>query len=89
MRIECPVNAEFIGKLAALVDQLRSATEGGDWKVDLGGFNQHGKHAEQATREGKFEEALKHYMHAISYMMAELREQSRRTGQAPLSAVLN
>ncbi len=84
VRIECPVNAEFVGKLAALVDQLRSATEGGDWKVDLGGFNQHGRRAEQATREGKFEEALKHYMHAISYMMAELREQSRRTGQAPL-----
>jgi serine/threonine protein phosphatase PrpC len=84
VRIECPVNAEFIGKLAALVDQLRSATEGRDWKVDMGGFNQHGTHAEQATLEGKFEEALKHYMHAISYMMAELREQSRRTGEAPM-----
>jgi protein phosphatase len=83
VRIECSVNAGFIGRLAALVDQLRSATEGANWKVDLGGFNQHRIQAETATREGKFEEALKHYVHAISYMMAELREQHRRTGQNP------
>jgi PPM family protein phosphatase len=84
VRIECPVNAEFVGKLAALVDQLRSATDGGDWKVDLSGFNQHASSAEQAQRAGKHEQALQHYMHAISYMMAELREQSRRTGETPL-----
>ena len=84
VRIECPVNGEFVGKLAALVDQLRSATEDGNWKVDLSGFNQHASRAQQASREGKHQEALQHYMHAISYMMAELREQSRRTGETPL-----
>ncbi|MHB0956412.1 MAG: PP2C family protein-serine/threonine phosphatase [Pirellulaceae bacterium] len=82
VRIECPINAEFIHKLAALVDQLRSATDGPDWKVDVSGFNQHGAQAEKAAREGKFEEALKHYVHAISFMMAELREQHRRTDNA-------
>ncbi|NLX53965.1 MAG: serine/threonine-protein phosphatase [Planctomycetaceae bacterium] len=84
VRIECPVNGEFVGKLAGLVDQLRSATEDGNWKVDLSGFNQHASHAQQASREKKHQEALQHYMHAISYMMAELREQSRRTGETPL-----
>jgi PPM family protein phosphatase len=84
VRLECPVNAPFVGKLAALVDQLRAATDGGDWKVDLGGFNQHAKRGEQAAREGLFDAALKHYVHAISYMMSELREQSRRTGESLL-----
>ncbi|MHB8973827.1 MAG: PP2C family protein-serine/threonine phosphatase [Pirellulaceae bacterium] len=83
MRLECPVNAEFIGRLAALVDQLQSATEGANWKVDFGGFNQLRIQAEKATSAGKFEEALKHDVHAISYMMAELREQHRRTGKDP------
>jgi PPM family protein phosphatase len=83
VRIQCPINAEFIGRLAALVDQLRSATDGADWKVDLGGFNQHAAQAEKATRAGNFEQALQHYVHAISYMMAELREQHRRTGEGP------
>jgi hypothetical protein len=78
------VNAEFVAKLAALDDQLRSATEDGAWKVDLSGFNEQGGRAEQARQEGKHEEALKYYMHAISYMMAQLREQSRRRGEPPL-----
>jgi len=84
VRLECPVNAPFIARLAALCEQLRSATRDDAWIVDLGGFDQHARRAEAATAAGQYEEALRHYMHAISYMMAELREQSRRTGETPL-----
>ncbi len=84
VHLECPVNAEFIQKLSVLVEQLRSATAGGDWRVDLGGFERLSAQAETAAQAGKYDEALTHYVHAISYMMAELREQSRRKGQSPL-----
>ena len=39
VRIECPVNAEFVGRLATLSDQLKAATEGPNWKVDRDKFN--------------------------------------------------
>jgi protein phosphatase len=84
VRVECPVNAEFVQKLAGLLAQLRSATQEGKWRVNLDNFNQFGTLAEQATRNGRYDEALRHYVHAISFMMAELREQSRRRGEAPL-----
>ena len=84
VRIECPVNAEFTSKLASLVEQLRAATDESNWTVDLRPFNKHCAAAEEATRAAEFEAALRHYVHAISYMMAELREQSRRAGGSPL-----
>ena len=83
VRIECPVNAEFVGRLATLTEQLSLATEGSEWKVDRGGFDQLREQAETASREGAFDEVLKHYVHAISYMMAELREQHRRADGNP------
>ena len=52
-------------------------------KSTSAGSTSYSGQAEKATREGQFEEALKHYVHAISYMMAELREQHRRTRQGP------
>lgn len=83
VRIECPINAEFVNRLATLTEQLKLATEGPDWKVDRDTFNQFRTQAEQAARQSAFPDALKHYAHAISHMMAELREQHRRVDGTP------
>ena len=84
VRIECPVNAEFVGRLAALTDQLRSATEGAELESrPRAGSTSCAVRPNRPRAKAQFEEALKHYVHAISYMMAELREQHRRTRQGP------
>ncbi len=58
VKIECPVNAKFTDKLAALVQQLRAATEDEDWAVDLQEFNTQCRAAEKAAAAGQFESAL-------------------------------
>ena len=81
--IDCPVSNTLTDRLAALVNQLRSATEGEQWTVDVQGFDVQCRAAEQAVGEGQYESALRHYVHAISYMMNELREQSHRANGKP------
>ena len=82
--VNSTANAGLTGKLAQLVDELRSATEEGQWSVDVQGFNVQCEAAEQAAGRNEYESALKHYVHAISYMMKELRRQGRqRDGQSP------
>ncbi len=83
VKIECPVNAAFIEKLAALVQQLRAATEDHDWTVDVKGFNAHCEAAEKNGQQGQYEAALRDYIHAISFMMSELRKQGRRGNGRP------
>ena len=81
--VACPVGAELIGRLAALVDQLRSATQGGHWVVNMQKFETQCRAAEQAAGSSQHVTALKRYISAISFMMSELREQARR-GHNPL-----
>lgn len=76
--VGCKVNARLADKLAALAEQLRSATEAGQWKVDTSGFEKRCRAAEESASQGDFDQALSKYVHAISYMMNELREQSGR-----------
>lgn len=80
VRVECPISSRLVQTLAGLVDQLRAATEESQWAVDVTGFNQRCQQAEQAARQQQYATALPHYVRAISFMMAELREQSRRSG---------
>lgn len=83
VKVNCPVNADFTERLEALVDQLRSATDGESWAVDLQGFDDQCRAAREAAQAGRFQAALKDYVHAISFMMSELREQSRRSNGKP------
>lgn len=78
--VDCPVDSRMTDKLAALVEQLRSAIEGEEWAVDVSGFSARCDAALRAATRRDFSGALRHYVHAISYMMSELREQSRRHG---------
>ncbi len=82
--VECPGNGKFVQKLAALVQQLRTATEEEGWAVDIHGFNAQCREAENAAQNSEYITALQKYVHAISFMMSELRKQSRRgNGQTP------
>jgi len=86
--IDAPVNAAFTSKLAGLVEQLRSATEGEPWAVNLREFDAQCEAAERAIESGQYESALRSYVHAISFMMNELREQARRgSGKSPPDAL--
>jgi len=78
--VECPENAAFTDKLAGLVAQLQSAIEGEKWSVDVQGFHAQCDAAKKAAANRQYKSALQTYVHAISYMMSELREQSRRRG---------
>ena len=49
VRLECPVNADFLVGLASLVEQLRAATDGADWAVDLERFDRLCQSAKQAA----------------------------------------
>lgn len=80
VRVKCPAGAKIIGKLALLAEQLRSATENTRWTVDLPGFNRLCENADKAAATAQFDTALKEYVHAITFMMNELREQKRRGG---------
>ncbi len=73
--IKCPVNAGFIEKLTVMVQQLREATQGSDWKLDIDQFNQFCQVAEQSARSRDYKAALTSYANAISHMMKELRQQ--------------
>jgi serine/threonine protein phosphatase PrpC len=84
VRLECPVNADFLSGLSSLVQQLRSATDGADWAVDLERFDRLCQSADQAAASGQNDLALRQYAHAITHMMSELREQSRRGGKFDL-----
>lgn len=81
--VNSPANAGLIGKLAELVEELRSATEEGQWDVDVQGFDFQCRAAEQAVAREEYESALKHYVYAISYMMKELRTQGQQSDGPP------
>ncbi len=79
--IECGVSADLTQRLAGLVEQLQSATEGNQWTVNQAEFVTQCDLAAQAAHAGKHDDALRKYIAAISFMMNELREQPQRGRQ--------
>ncbi|MFO7906066.1 MAG: PP2C family protein-serine/threonine phosphatase [Planctomycetota bacterium] len=71
--VQSPVNTTFTGKLAELVNQLRSVIEEEQWGVDIQEFDAQCRAAEQAVKQNKHETALRHYVNAVSAIMHELR----------------
>jgi serine/threonine protein phosphatase PrpC len=85
----CEVDAEFVGHLLGVTDQLRDAATNEHWAVDWMRFNAHQDRAIAAVKAGDYPEAVREHCHAISFMMSELRSQRARkpadgTGQAGL-----
>jgi serine/threonine protein phosphatase PrpC len=76
--VQCPVDNQFVERLAVVVEELREATQDGKWAVNLPAFDTYCTAATQAVASGEHKKALAEYVHAISFMMNELREQRRR-----------
>jgi hypothetical protein len=72
---DCSPNEEFIGKLIEIIDQLRDAAVGENWKIDWDGFNQFIARADTARASADFTSSAREYLRAISFMMAQLKSQ--------------
>lgn len=75
---DCTADAEFVGLLLQLTQQLRDAATNEDWKVDWSRFNAHQDRALAAAKAANYIEAVQQHCHAISFMMSELRAQRGR-----------
>ena len=76
----CANKDEFVGRLATIASQLREAATEQNWTLDWAKFNDFSERGLKAAEKGDFVEAVRQYIHAISFMMDELREQRRRNG---------
>jgi len=75
---DCRVDGRFVERLVDLTHQLRDAAIREEWKVDWPRFNTHHDQAVAAAVAGDYPQAIRQHCHAISFMMAELRNQRRR-----------
>ncbi len=78
MAIEGPADAEFVGRLAQVVGQLRDAAAGADWQIEWEPFRSHETRAVAAAERGAYVESVHAYCQAMMSMMAELRRQAQR-----------
>jgi PPM family protein phosphatase len=77
---DCTPNEEFVQKLIEIIDQLRDAAVGENWKIDWNGFNQFLARADSARASADYLASGREYLLAISYMMAELKRQRQHDG---------
>ena len=84
---ECAPNADLLTRLTDIIEQLRDAATKEKWSVDWVGFERFIAQAASATQSGNLVEAAREYLHAISFLMAQLRQQrsaSSDSGIMPL-----
>ena len=72
---DCPPDEKFIVKLIEIINQLRDAAVGENWKIDWNRFNQFLTSANDARNSADYVASAREYLHAISFMMAELKHQ--------------
>ena len=58
-----------------IINQLRDAALGENWKIDWGRFNQFLGTANDARNAADYVASAREYLRAISFMMAELKHQ--------------
>jgi protein phosphatase len=75
---DCKADARFVERLVEVTHQLRDAAVQEQWVVDWSRFNAHHDRAVAATMAADYAEAVRQYCHAVSFMMAELRNQRGR-----------
>jgi protein phosphatase len=86
---DCAPNETVVGNLAQLLEQLRAAASDGQWSVDWTKFNGFTDRGKAAAQRRDYASALREYVHAIRYMMNQLRSQGRRpVADAPPDDVL-
>ena len=72
---DCAPNQEFIKKLIEIIDQLRDAAVGENWKIGWDRFNQFLARGNEAHDSTDYTASAREYLRAISFMMAELKHQ--------------
>ena len=76
----CAPSIGFVHGLADLVRELREAAGRDKWAVDWSRFNGHLQRATAATQTADYPQAVQHYCQAISFMMAQLKQQGKSDG---------
>jgi serine/threonine protein phosphatase PrpC len=83
----CRPNHQLVEKFAATVAELREAAREGDWAINWQPLDQACTAATAANEQGHFDEAVRQYCRAISYVMNELRQQNvKKTGDSPVKS---
>ncbi len=85
--VDCPPNADIVGRLGEVAQKLRDAAANGHWTVGWDPFNALEQQAQDAARRGDFDRAVREYGQAIWYMMDQLRGQRERRGQGSTSGL--
>jgi PPM family protein phosphatase len=77
---DCGPDEKFIVKLSEIIDQLRDAAVGENWKIDWSRFNQFLTTANEARNSADYVASAREHLRAISFMMAELKHQHPHGG---------
>ncbi|MGA2796175.1 MAG: PP2C family serine/threonine-protein phosphatase [Thermoguttaceae bacterium] len=72
---DCGPDEKFIVKLNEIINQLRDAAVGENWKIDWNRFNQFLTSANEARNSADYVGSAREYLRAIIFMMAELKHQ--------------
>jgi PPM family protein phosphatase len=72
---DCAPNQEFVNKLIEIIDQLRDAALGENWKIGWDRFDKFLASANEANDAADYTASAREYLRAISFMMAELKHQ--------------
>jgi PPM family protein phosphatase len=75
VRIDCTPNEDLLAKWSTIVQELRDAAEHEKWNVDWAGFHPILSRAESARAKADCSTAAKEYLHAITFMMEQLKRQ--------------
>ncbi len=70
----CKADKSFVDKLSQIAEQLRQAAEEERWQIDWQQFKNLRLKAESAAEKEEYASSVREYAHAISFMMAQLRE---------------
>lgn len=71
-------DADFVRRLTDIVDQLQDAAVHDRWAIDWNRFNGHSQVAKAGAQAGRYDEAIRGFCRAISFMMDELKKQRSR-----------
>jgi protein phosphatase len=72
---DCAPNADLLSRLAEICRQLRDAAVAENWSIDWGRFDGFLSAAAAAIKSGRMMDAGREYLHAITFLMSQLRQQ--------------
>ncbi len=70
---DCTANANLLARLAEITRQLRDAALAENWSIDWGRFDGFLTQAAVGFQAGRLVNAARDYLHAITFLMSELR----------------